>query len=102
MMAHDNAYLRREILKTLNVAGVDSGFQVDAVVEALRGSGFPELTKGSFMAQARYLEGKGYVAIKRTMNFLTKEEGLLASITPEGMDLLEGRPGCADPGVSCE
>ncbi len=98
MEAYENKDLRREILKTLKLAQFSS-FRLKALLNALRPTGFADLSTNTLWIQILYLQKKGFVEIEKTKNLITEEEFNLISITPKGIDLLEGN--CSDVGVSC-
>ena len=81
--------LRREILKTIACVPFSS-FRLDAVLDALKKTGFDDLTNTSLMAQIKYLEGKGFLRIERTRHFMNGEEFVNTCITADGIVLLEG------------
>ena len=93
--------LRREILKTLAIVPRSStkapAFQSKTILNALRPTGFEDLTEPLLMAQIGYLEEKGYVKTDTGRNFVTEEEVILISLTAQGDDLLRGY--CNDVGV---
>ncbi len=98
MEPYENKDLRREILKTLYLAK-SSAFRIRILLRALRPTGFSDLSEASLMAEITYLEKKGYVEIERAKNLITEEEFDLVTISPKGIDLLEGN--LTDIGVSC-
>ena len=89
MQKYTNKSLRREILKTIACVPF-SRFRMDAILEALKKTGFDDLTHDSLMAQLKYLEGKGFAKIERTKHFMNGEEFINVCIKAEGIDLLEG------------
>jgi hypothetical protein len=95
---YDNRVLRRDILTTLAYVPYSS-FRAKAVVEALRPTGYEDLTEISLMGQIKYLEEKGYIKSEMAKNIVTGEMVLLVTITARGIDLLEGS--CRDVGVAC-
>jgi hypothetical protein len=97
MQTYENKELRREILKTLKLAQFSS-FRIRALLNALRPTGFGDLSESTLWTQLIYLQKKGFVEIEKAKNLLTEEEFNLISITTKGIDLLEGN--CSDIGVS--
>jgi hypothetical protein len=98
MPKYSNKNLRRDILRTLAYVPY-TPFRIVAILNALRPTGYDDLTEPSLMGQIHYLEEKGYVKTESAKNFVTEEEILLVTITARGVDLLEGN--CSDVGVSC-
>ena len=97
MSIYNNNDLRREILKTLNIVPFCE-FNSKAVLRALRESGFGGLSSGDLSVQASYLAKKGYIEIRETENFISKEKTSVFAISDKGIDLLEGNH--PDVGVS--
>ena len=95
---YDRKDFRREILKTLDTLRFCE-FRIQAVLKALRASGFEAVTSGDLLNEVRYLEKKGLLNIKKSINPVTEEEFMELSINEKGVDLLEGN--CSDVGVSC-
>ena len=91
--------LRRDILVTLAYVPY-SPFRLKAILNALRPTGYDDLTEPTLDAQIKYLEEKGYVKTEKSKNFVTEEEISLVTLTARGDDLLRGY-GPADPGVQC-
>ncbi len=97
MQAYENKDLRREILKTLYLAK-SSSFKIRILLRALRPTGFGDLSESTLSAEITYLQKKGFVEIEKATNLLTEEKFDLISISPKGIDLLEGN--CSDIGIS--
>ncbi len=97
MQPYENKDLRREILKTLYLAK-SSSFRIRILLRALRPTGFSDLSEAALVAEITYLEKKGFVEIERAKNLITEEEFDLITISPKGIDLLEGN--LTDIGVS--
>ncbi len=97
MQPYENKDLRREILKTLYLAK-SSSFRIRILLRALRPTGFSDLSEAALVAEITYLEKKGFVEIERVKNPITEEEFDLITISPKGIDLLEGN--LTDIGVS--
>jgi hypothetical protein len=89
MQKYTNKMLRREILKTIGCIPF-SRFRLEAVLDALKKTGFDDLNHDSLMAQFKYLEGKVFVKIEKTKHFMDGEEFINVCIKAEGIDLLEG------------
>jgi len=89
MQKYTNKMLRREILKTIACVPFSS-FRLDAVLDALKKTGFDDLNKDSLIAQIKYLEGKGFLKIEKTKHFMDGEEFVNLRIKADGIDLLEG------------
>jgi hypothetical protein len=96
MQKYTNKMLRRELLKTVACVPFSS-FRLDAILEALKKTGFDDLNSASLMTQIRYLEGKGFLKVEKTRHFMNGEEFINTCITADGIDLLEGNR--ADIGV---
>ena len=97
MPKYSNKNLRKDILVTLAYVPY-SPFRVKAIVNALRPTGYDDLTEISLMGQIKYLEEKGYIKSEPAKNIVTEEEVVLVTITAKGVDLLEGN--CTDVGVA--
>ncbi len=97
MQTYENKELRREILKTLYLAK-SASFRLKKLVDALRPTGFPDLTEVTLGAQIKYLEKKRYVEVERTRNILSGEEFELIGISVDGIDLIENNR--SDVGIS--
>ncbi len=97
MQPYENKDLRREILKTLYLAK-SSSFRIRILLRALRPTGFSDLSEAALVAEVTYLEKKGFVEIEGAKNRITEEEFDLITISPKGIDLLEGN--LTDIGVS--
>jgi len=97
MQAYENKDLRREILKTLYLAK-SSSFKIRILLRALRPTGFSDLSESTLSAEITYLQKKGFVEIEKATNLITEEKFDLISISPKGIDLLEGN--CSDIGIS--
>lgn len=94
MLGYENADLRLEILKTLKLAhssrqGRFFSFKIKILLNALRPSGFPDLSPNELWTQIVYLKEKDLVQIEKEKNIVTEEEFDLVSITVKGIDLLE-------------
>lgn len=89
MQKYTNKMLRREILKTIACVPFTS-FRLDAVLDALKKTGFDDLIASSLLTQLKYLEGKGFLKIEKTRHFMNGEEFVNTAITADGIDLLEG------------
>ncbi len=98
MPKYSNKSLRKDILITIAYVPFSS-FRIKAVLNALRPTGYEDLTETSLMGQIKYLEQGGYVELRTSENVVTEEEIQLVTITKKGIDLLEGN--CADVGVEC-
>ena len=98
MPKYTNRNLRRDILRTLNYVPL-TPFRAVAVLNALRPTGYDDLTMPSLDGQINYLEEKGYIKKKTARNEILGEEIELIQITAKGIDLLEGN--CSDVGVAC-
>lgn len=96
-MNHNNNDLRRDILITLAYIPF-LAFRPLAILNALRPTGYSDLTEITLMGQIKYLEQKGFLKIDKATNVVTGEEVTLVTITPKGIDCLEGH--CDDIGVS--
>jgi phosphatidylserine/phosphatidylglycerophosphate/cardiolipin synthase-like enzyme len=94
---YENKDLRREILKTLYLAK-SSSFKIRILLRALRPTGFGDLSESTLLAEIIYLQKKGFVEIEKATNLITEEKFDLISISPKGIDLLEGN--CSDIGIS--
>jgi hypothetical protein len=90
--------LRRDILVTLGYVPY-SPFRARAILNALRPTGYEDLTEVSLLGHIKYLEEKGYVKTGMAKNLVTEEEVMLITITAKGDDLLRGY--CSDVGVQC-
>lgn len=89
MPKYNNNTLRRDILVTLAYVPYSS-FQVRSLLNALRPTGYGDLSEVTLMGQIKYLEEKGFVKIEEAKNFITEQEVTLITITAHGVDLLEG------------
>jgi hypothetical protein len=98
MPTYSNKSLRKDILITIAYIPFSS-FRVKAILNALRPTGYEELTETSLLAQIHYLERGGYLEMTKSENIVTGEEVDLVTITKKGIDLLEGN--CTDIGVDC-
>ena len=98
MSRYRNENLRWDILVTLAYVPF-SAFRLKAILQALRPTGYDDLTETSLMGQIKYLEEGGYVKIEESKNIVTEEEVLLVTITKKGVDLLEKN--IKDVGVKC-
>jgi hypothetical protein len=98
MPKYSNKTLRKDILITLAYVPY-SPFRVKAILNALRPTGYEDLSETGLMGQVKYLEEKGYVKSEMSRNIVTEEEMLLVTITSKGIDLLEGN--CTDVGIDC-
>jgi hypothetical protein len=98
MPKYRNKDLRKDILVTLAYVPF-SPFRIKAILNALRPTGYEDLTEASLMGQIKYLEEKNFIKAETARNIVTEEETLLITITTRGIDLLEGN--CTDIGVSC-
>jgi hypothetical protein len=98
MAKYTNRSLRRDILRTLNYVPL-TPFRAIAVLNALRPTGYDDLTTATLEGQINYLVEKGYIKKKTAKNEILGEEIELIQITAKGIDLLEGN--CSDVGVAC-
>jgi len=98
MPMYSNKSLRKDILVTIAYVPFSS-FRIKAILNALRPTGYEDLTETSLVGQIRYLERGGYVETKESENIVTGEEICLVTITKKGIDLLEGS--CTDVGIDC-
>jgi len=98
MPKYRNKDLRKDILVTLAYVPF-SPFRIKGILNALRPTGYEDLTETSLMGQIKYLEEKNFIKAEKARNIVTEEETLLVTITTKGIDLLEGN--CTDIGVSC-
>lgn len=89
MPKYSNKTIRKDILVTLAYVPFSS-FQAKAIADALRPTGYEDLTDISLMGQIKYLEEKGYVKTEKARNFITEQEVIVITITADGIDLLEG------------
>ena len=69
------------------------------MLNALRPTGYDDLTTSALDGQISYLMEKGYVKKKMAKNEILGDEIELVQITAKGIDLLEGN--CSDVGVAC-
>ncbi len=98
MAKYQNKNLRRDILRCLNYVPL-TPFRTVAVLNALRPTGYDDLTVSALEGQVNYLQEKGYVKKTVAKNEILAEEIELIQITAKGIDLLEGN--CSDVGVAC-
>ncbi len=98
MARYNNKTLRKDVLITLAYVPYSS-IRIKAILNALRPTGYDDLTETSLMGQIKYLEEKGYVKCQMSKNIVTEEEVLLVTILAKGVDLLEGS--CSDVGIEC-
>jgi hypothetical protein len=94
MPGRESAELRLEILKTLKLGHSSKqakffAFKVKTILNALRPSGFSDLSRNQLWAEIVYLRDKGFVQIEKEKNFLTGEDFDCVSITVKGIDLVE-------------
>lgn len=98
MAKYQNKTLRRDILRCLAYVPF-TPFRVKAILNALRPTGYDDLTLPALEGQVRYLDEKGLIKREAAKNMMTEEEIELITITAKGIDLLEGN--CSDVGVAC-
>jgi len=98
MPKYSNRNLRRDILRTLNYIPL-TPFRAVAILNALRPTGYDDLTISSLEGQINYLEEKGYIKKSMARNEILGEEIDLIQITAKGIDILEGSS--SDVGVAC-
>ena len=98
MPKYTNRSLRRDILRCLNYVPL-TPFRTVALLNALRPTGYDDLTTSFLEGQLNYLVDKGYVKKKMARNEILGDEIELIQITAKGIDLLEGN--CSDVGVAC-
>ena len=98
MPRYRNKELRRDILATLAYVPF-SAFRLRAILNALRPTGYDDLSEATLSAQVEYLREKGFVKSELAKNIVTNDEIFLVTITAKGIDLLEGN--CTDAGVGC-
>jgi hypothetical protein len=98
MPKYTNRNLRRDILRCLNYVPL-TPFRAIAVLNALRPTGYDDLTLSFLEGQINYLQEKGYIKKSKAKNEILDEEIELIQITAKGIDLLEGN--CMDVGVAC-
>lgn len=98
MPKYRNDNLRWDVLVTLAYIPFSS-FRVKAILQALRPTGYDDLSETSLMGQIKYLEEGGYITVKDSKNIITEEEITLVTITKKGIDLLEKN--IKDVGVRC-
>ncbi len=98
MPKYRNRDLRKDILVTLAYVPY-SPFRIKAILNALRPTGYEDLSEITLMGQIKYLEEKGFVKVEKARNIVTEEEMVLVTICAKGVDLLEGN--CTDIGVAC-
>ena len=88
--------LRGDILHTLEYI-TKGGITTKGLLNALRQTGYPDLTTGDLKKQIWYLHEKKLIKVVQTKNYITSEEFETVAITTEGTDILE-KTKC-DPGI---